>query len=117
MLGAISNPSNSPVIVLSRIANRSKQVSDYAKELETTYDSMKLDKIGERMKSVSEKIDEQRKIAEEVNAIDQEQLNEFCEKLKEASGLGIVRYSARVFRETDQPLATAVMEPMIDLTE
>ena len=99
-------------IVVARVANFSEQISEYAKQLQTTYDSMKMNQIGQRMQAIATEVEYQTNVLKQVNSIDQEKMNSFHEKLHEVVALGAVRYSGRQFQDPPSPPPG----PIIDFT-
>lgn len=108
MLGTKEHP---PFIAAARVANFSKHITAYGKDVERSYEAMKLERVGERMNAIGAAIDFETKVAKQANEIDKN-LPTFSEKLKALNDLAETRYNARSFKDVAPPPP----QPIIDLT-
>ena len=111
MLGQNSHP---PFIAAARVANFNRHISAYAKDVETSYEAMKMEKVAERMRMISTAIEFQTRVATEVNEMNKEKMSEFGDKLKDLCARAEARYNARSFK--DSAPAQPTPAPIIDLT-
>lgn len=108
----LGSNSHAPFIAAARVANFTKHITAYGKDVETSYEAMKLERVGERMNAIAGAIEFQTKVATKANEMDKQSLAKFGEKLKALNDMADERYNARAFKELPPPPS----EPIIDLT-
>jgi hypothetical protein len=102
-------------IGLARVPNLSRQVSKYADELTTSYDSVKSEQVSKTFKDVSPKLEFQSRVGNDVNNLEKSgKLAQLSQKLQALSGICDSRFSERLFTEERRAQPIAAEAPAAD---
>jgi hypothetical protein len=106
-----------PLVNVLAAPNMSRQVSDYAEELESVYDSMKLDRMGRRMIDMANSLIDGKRIAAQIEQLTETNaLQGVVQKIKGICDVTALRNDLKGFKEQPKIEATVSHEPMIDLS-